>query len=493
MALEKEKVLHAARHGIKVDVKTYQLPRETEMHLEEILAVFLQELGQSELQDHIIYCLRELTVNAKKANTKRVYFKEQNLDINKPADYEKGMKTFKQDTLDKIQHYLQLQEKHNLYIVVSFLIKDNNFTLTVRNNVPIAQKELNRVFDRIARSRAFESMEEAFSEVLDDSEGAGLGIVIMILMLRKMGLTEKAYDLASKDDETVATLTIPVGKVKLEKMNQLTEEIVSVIDNLPPFPENIARIQKMLADPEVNLDLVAKAMMMDPALTADLIKFVNSAQFGVRRRIESIAEAVKMVGIKGLKQILFPYGAHKLLGKFLEKQRSLWSDAVKVSWYAMELAKKFQFSREDQGEVQIGGLLYNIGHVILNYIHPDISERIMNFCKGKAITVDLFESISESIGQGEIGARIAEKWNFPSDLVAMIKYNNHPHSAPKPFQGLVSLIYLANAILLIEKDLVNYSQLNHSVFKAFKIKSEDEFMAIARPLKQAFDDTTPKT
>ena len=50
-------------------------------------------------------------MNAKKANTKRVYFMEKGLDLNNDKDYELGMKTFKQETFDNIQYYLQKQKE----------------------------------------------------------------------------------------------------------------------------------------------------------------------------------------------------------------------------------------------------------------------------------------------------------------------------------------------------------------------------------------------
>ncbi len=97
----------AARNAIPISIKTYTLPRETEMYLEEVLGVFLSEFGQQHLTDRIAYCLKELSVNAKKANTKRVYFKEKNFDIGNSRDYNEGMKHFKEETLSNIQHYLK--------------------------------------------------------------------------------------------------------------------------------------------------------------------------------------------------------------------------------------------------------------------------------------------------------------------------------------------------------------------------------------------------
>ena len=94
------KINKAIVSSVPVTIKSFKLPHETEMYIEEILGVYLDKFGQSELKDRIAYCMRELAVNAKKANTKRVYFSEKNLDINNPDDYVKGMESFKQETLD---------------------------------------------------------------------------------------------------------------------------------------------------------------------------------------------------------------------------------------------------------------------------------------------------------------------------------------------------------------------------------------------------------
>ena len=82
-----------------------------EVYMNDILRVFLEELNQNQMIEYLSYCLSELITNAKKANTKRVYFKLKKLDISNQADYELGMKSFKSDTLDDINYYLSLQKK----------------------------------------------------------------------------------------------------------------------------------------------------------------------------------------------------------------------------------------------------------------------------------------------------------------------------------------------------------------------------------------------
>jgi len=72
--IDHEQIRKAARNSVPLSIKTYPLPHETEDYIEEVLGVYLEEFGQGELKDRIAYCMRELAVNAKNANTKRVYF-----------------------------------------------------------------------------------------------------------------------------------------------------------------------------------------------------------------------------------------------------------------------------------------------------------------------------------------------------------------------------------------------------------------------------------
>jgi len=489
MNIDRNKVVHAARNGIPLVIKTHTLPSQTEGDLEEILLIYLEELGQAELKDHLAYCLKELTVNAKKANTKRVYFLEKNLRIDSPADYEKGMQSFKNDTLNNIDHYLKLQEQKDLYIKVTYLIRNNVLYMSVRNNVPISPKELTRVYDRVARSRAFESMEEAFSEVLDDSEGAGLGIVIMVLMLRKMGLTEKSFDLNQVGDETSASLTIPMNSVKLERVNMIADEIIQVLETLPPFPENLEKLLRLLGDPDVQFEKLASQLAHDPAMTADLIKYVNSAKYGVRKRIESLQDAVRLVGIRGLKDLVYPYGAHKLLDQYMNKQKDLWQNATKVSYYAAEMAHALKFDREDQSQAQIGGILYNLGQIILSFVHPDLSANIMTFCRAKGFSIELFDELTQAINPSDLGARIAEKWNFPEDLIQIIRYQNQPQAAVPSIQPVACVVHLAGSLLSVEQDLMSYGQINAGVIKALNL-SDEAVTAMHDRVREAFQNAT---
>jgi hypothetical protein len=179
------------------------------MYIEEILEMFLRAAGQERVKDYVTYCVRELVSNAKKANTKRVYFMEQGLDLDNPDDYKLGMINFRKDTLWNISHYLRIQEKKGFYVKLILRMEQNVIHIEIRNNAVVAKAELMRIHDKLTHARQYTSLEDALSQVLDDSEGAGLGLVILVLMLKKIGLTEDCFEILVTEQETVARILIP--------------------------------------------------------------------------------------------------------------------------------------------------------------------------------------------------------------------------------------------------------------------------------------------
>ncbi len=485
-----DQIRRAARNAVPIAIKTFTLPHETEVQLEEILDIFLSEFGQEALKDRIAYCMRELAVNAKKANTKRVYFKEKSLDINSELDYAQGMLSFKEETLGNIDYFLQKQKEDGLYIKIVFQTKGRTFTLSIRNNSEISRKEQIRVYDRIARSRAFESLEEALSTVLDDSEGAGLGIVILVLMLKKMGLNEDAFDIDVESGETVASITIPFADVHLENLTDLSKAIVSEINELPQFPDNIVFLQKLIADPESEMTEIARQISTDAALTADLLKLVNSAQYMLPKRVDNIVEAVMMVGLRGIRNILYSYGTQKLLDS---QQKWLWDHSYQTAFYAYNLAKNFKKRKDILDDAYVGGILHDMGKIVFSNVHPNLLEKITGFCAERKIERDLFEDLSAGLNHAEIGGLIAEKWNFPAPLVEAIKYHHEPTQCAPEYRDVVYTVYLANVLCDIEREELTFEQLEPKVLENFGITSQKQLVLIEQRLLAAFKNDKEKT
>lgn len=482
-----EKARAAARNQKAFAIKSYTLPHQTEMQIDEVLGVFLSEMGREILKDSLGYCLRELTTNAKKANTKRVYFEEKGLDILKEDDYRSGMSHFKSETLDNIQYWLKKQEEAGLYIRVGFQIKGRDLHIRVSNNTRITRKEQIRIYDRIARSRAFRSLEEAMTAVLDDSEGAGLGIVILVLMLKKLGLDEEAFDIDVEGEETVAHLTIPMDETKVEHLQKMSEELANHVMALPQFPESIMELRRLLEDPEADMGSIARTLGKDPALTADLLKTVNSARYMLPRRMDNVVEAVKVVGLRGLRQMLFSYGTQRVLGGDDESSasRDLWEHSQRTAFYAYGIARFVSKRKEILDDVYVGGILHDMGKIIFASIHPETVEKIRSFSRDKDIPSSVFEEMSDGVDHSEVGAHLAERWNFPDPLVETIRFHHNPLKAQAQHRDVVATVYVANELANLKEK--NYDQIDGRVLRIVGVNNTAALQQVHEKLKQQYD------
>jgi len=487
LAVDESKIRQAYQSGMPLTISTYTLPRELEVQLEQVISIFLSLAGRTDLRDYLTYCVQELATNAKKANTKRVYFQEKGLDLNVTEDYKKGMANFKKDTLGNIAHYLDLQKAKGLYIKIILLFRKDAVQVEVRNNSVATRTELIRIHDKLARSRAYTSMEDAFAHVLDDSEGAGLGLVVLALMIKKMGLKPDAFSISATDTETIAKLVVPFGQTSIDSVEALTEKIVAGINIMPQFPDNIRQIQQLIADPKSGMNEIARRISTDPSMTADLIKLVNSAQYMMVKRIDSITQALTIVGIKGIRNLLYSYGTQKVLGGDEGDMKALWNHCYKTAFYAYNLAKNFRKDPALLDDAYLGGMLHDMGQIVLSKAHPDLIQAMTSFCAERAIPTATFEDIVAGMNHAEIGAMVAERWNFPASLVAMIRFHHDPTAAPDDMRPLVDLVYMANMFCAYERGTATFFEFDATILGTFGISTEEQVKTVVKRFSAGFD------
>jgi len=477
----------AALRSIPLTFKLTSLPHESHALLDRILEAYLVELGQERILEPLSYCLKELIINAQKANTKRLYFEEKGLDINSEADYDAGMHNFRIDSSERIEHWLDLLRQRGQFIGITFHTTGGNLTISVRNGAELTTREQTRIYDRIARARAFHSFVEALAQPIDTTEGAGLGIMILLQFLKRIGLGEEAFAIEARSGETVAGLTIPMSQVQLEKISVLTQAIVRDVDALPHFPETILELITLTEDPRATVAHIAGRVATDPAITADLLKLVNSAHYMLPRRVNNILQGVKIVGMKGLRNLLYTYGAQKILGEKYAEMKTLWEHSYRTAFYAFMLARSFKPKADVLDDVYVAGILHDLGQIIVAYLHPQAMEQMARFCRDKDIPPRILERFSFGLNHADIGALSARKGNFPEHLLHGIKYHREQVVTPLQYKDVVFCVYLANAFCALETELITFEQIERPVLLDFGIREEEQGRSILSKLQKSFE------
>ncbi|MDC7227559.1 MAG: SpoIIE family protein phosphatase [Spirochaetales bacterium] len=203
-----DKIKWALSSGKPIQVKTNRYLPEDRDFIDSVLDRFLNEAGIKFLMNKVSYCVHELATNAKKANTKRVYFKSKELNINNPTHYEEGMRNFKTDTIEKIDYYLEQQKKQGYFIVIMFQLTQKALRVSVVNNSEMTESEKVRVAHKIKIAGKSTAIGDIYDQIEDYSEGAGLGIVMMSQMLRTMGFGPDALTINSEGGLTTSSILI---------------------------------------------------------------------------------------------------------------------------------------------------------------------------------------------------------------------------------------------------------------------------------------------
>lgn len=184
---------------------------ENKERLKQIVVQYLSKINLEKSYNLLCLCLEEIISNSIKANIKRAYFIANNLDINNPDDYVKGMESFKEKGLSKIKddYYINKINSMGLYVKLFFYLENNCLLITAKNNSVMSREEIERVNTKLKLSEN-RSPEELFMNSIDQTEGAGLGIIMIKKILSQISSVEDCFSIRTTDTETITELKIVV-------------------------------------------------------------------------------------------------------------------------------------------------------------------------------------------------------------------------------------------------------------------------------------------
>lgn len=225
------------------------------------------------------------------------------------------------------------------------------------------------------------------------------------------------------------------------------EKIISKIDKLTPIPQIATKIMTMAQDPDCSLADISKAVTYDASITANVLRTVNSAASGLKRKIESIHEAVTLLGLKPLIQLVFMSVASVDLkpayrGYDLE-EGALWKHSAASAFLAGKIGESIE--GVDANLVFTAALLKDIGKVLLNQsVHESILD-IQNLVFQNNYTFLAAEKEIIGIEHAQLGGFVAQKWNFSPRMVSLIQ-NHHLSIEEAKWDNEACIIYLADMI-----------------------------------------------
>lgn len=440
--------------------------------MEFLNGVIANVLGHADLiflLDTFVTILRESLLNAVKANAKRIYFEQHKTDINNDLAYTLLMRKFKSEIIGDMAAIESELKGSAYYVEIELCLAENSIFLAIRNNSPILPKEQERITQRITRAWEFHDFSEAYDTMYDETEGAGLGIILTILLLKNMGVTQDDYSITCDKGITTMSLSIP-RKIKQEEIvTEVKNKILREIELLPTFPNNIVELQMMCDNPKSSISVISEKISTDPSLVADLLKLSNSAGFVTQRRVDNINDALMRIGLTNLKYILIAASTRKIMDKRYKQFGKIWNHCLQVASFAKSLSVKCNLKRLSD-QVFITSLLHDLGKIVLLSVDLELTNWIADFVMHRGIrSTTILEEVAIGISHSSIGKLVAQKWNFSDFLMDGIAYHHAPLQAPEIHRDIVYITYLANILVGVTAKKYSFEHADPTVLESLGI------------------------
>src|ERR1039457_1727407 len=145
---------------------------------------------------------------------------------------------------------------------------------------------------------------------------------------------------------------------------------------LPPFPAIAHRILALASQEDASPQEVGGLIRLDPSFSAELLRFANSALFGVRRAVTSLTQAVSILGMDRVKSMATFVALNNMVRTSVRALalRKIWVHSVVTALIAEEAARVCRLDRE---VAYTTGLLHNLGTLGLMSAYPDEYSRLL--------------------------------------------------------------------------------------------------------------------
>jgi len=206
------------------------------------------------------------------------------------------------------------------------------------------------------------------------------------------------------------------------------------------------RLVRVINDPRSGSGDVARVIGEDQGLTARLLRTVNSAFYSFPRPIDTVTQAVTVVGTRQVRDLALATSVMTMFDEVppeLIDMQSFWHHSLACGTFARVLAGH---RREDNVERYfVAGLLHDIGRLIIFLNAGARAYEAMD--RARETRQPLFTCESEVLGcdHAQVGDALLEKWNFRGAFRDAVLNHHRPHAASK-FPAETAAVHVADVV-----------------------------------------------
>ncbi len=222
------------------------------------------------------------------------------------------------------------------------------------------------------------------------------------------------------------------------------KKIASVVKSFPGMPGTALKLLAMIDDPAMRVSQIEKILRQDPGLTANVLRMANSAYFGIPSKVGSIRQAVILLGLKRLIQMVVAACVSAIMDKPVPgydlPPGELWRHSIAVSVAAEGLVKELKVDAGE--EIFTAALLHDVGKLVLGEFVKDDFKQIET-AVSEGIAFETAETIVLGTNHADTGAQILTNWSLPDEIVNAVRWHHAPENAEQT-SAMLDIVHVAN-------------------------------------------------
>ena len=228
-----------------------------------------------------------------------------------------------------------------------------------------------------------------------------------------------------------------------------TKNIASLLKSFPSMPGAAIKLLALIDDPDMSVSQIEDILRHDAGLTANLLKLANSAYFGIPSRVGSVRQAVLILGLKRLIQMVIASCVGAIMDKPIPgydlPPGELWRHAIAVSVAAEGLVNELKIGANE--EIFTAALLHDVGKLVLGtFVKEDFKK--IQAALNQDVSFETAENMVLGTNHADVGAQILTQWSLPSDIVSAVRWHHAPESADKA-STMLDVVHVANVLCLM--------------------------------------------
>jgi len=235
-----------------------------------------------------------------------------------------------------------------------------------------------------------------------------------------------------------------VAEVDQAKVSQAVQKV----SQIATLPEVTAKIIEVVEDPRSSARDLHEIIKHDLALSAKILKVVNSAFYGLPRQVASMDRAIVLLGLSTVKNIAIATSITKLFkGSQLSKRygaRDLWRHSLACGVFCKMIAQ--MKGAENCDEMLVAGLMHDIGIMVEMQVYQQQLAGVIDSAEENDIPLWEAELAVFGADHQAFGAGLAARWRFPEIFQLATGYHHDPLRTADPHRQVAATIHLADVL-----------------------------------------------